>query len=248
MIRVLTSVEVEAEARSLELLAAPVEPVAPVVLVEPAPAAPVVPVLAEVLPLCCEVVSLAIVLLLELGCEAVSVDEELLLGDVDDSEPLAEPLVPSEPEAEPDVLPLALWLLVSLAMELLLVPVAPVVSEDVELLDGEDEVDAVLLEGCDDEEDVSVDDAPVLGCVDAVELLEGELLSVSLADEDSEPEAEPEVDPLREPLVEAEPVLPVLPYVEPVLVPVWSELVPVLVLPDGLEAEVLPKPELLWPV
>lgn len=57
---------VDAEARAPEVVL--VEPVAPVVLVEPAPAAPVVPV--EVLVLGCVVVSLAIVLLV-LGCCAV---------------------------------------------------------------------------------------------------------------------------------------------------------------------------------
>lgn len=68
--RVVTSVDVEAEAMSVEVLLV----AAPVVLVEPAPAAPVVPVLVLV-PGCCEVVSLAIVvLLLVLGwVELVSV-------------------------------------------------------------------------------------------------------------------------------------------------------------------------------
>jgi hypothetical protein len=80
-----TSVDVLLAVMSLEVLPeVENEPVAPVVLVEPAPAAPVVP---EVL-----VVSLAIVLLLVLGCwAAVSVlDEVELAAPVAATEPVAE--------------------------------------------------------------------------------------------------------------------------------------------------------------
>jgi hypothetical protein len=93
-----TSVDVLAEARSLDVLVA-----APVVLVEPAPAAPVVPV---VLLCCCDVVSLAIVPLVELGCVLVDVS---VLDEVEPGVELGEVeelVAASEPLAEPDVLAL----------------------------------------------------------------------------------------------------------------------------------------------
>jgi hypothetical protein len=108
--RVVTSVLVD------ESVVVPaIEPVAPVVLVEPAPAAPVVPVL------CVESVD-AVELVLELGCEVVSVATlvlsvdtlggvEVVPGEVVVPLPAIVPLTPKEPELPVELVPveLPLW-------------------------------------------------------------------------------------------------------------------------------------------